>query len=954
MPELPGLTDRIVTSEAPQPRISGAEIAQPYEMLARGLDKLGEGLESAAIPLAEQAGSRAVTRDDHGNVQVEHAPIFGEAGKAYARAVKTGALAEADGAAQRADIELRTQFRDDPQGYLKASDSFKRKQMEDMTAAAGPEVGVALGRAIEHTTTQTYRGLLNESERLNLQRADSRITAGITSASNDAIALARQGGALDSKDMQGFLSKYSSLLDEKTNNPRLAYSKEQRDLDFQSFQGEIAGARNLYHVDQVYKTQGYAAAVDAAKDVLTNENYQLTPVQRQAFYSHAMGEIRANEAVRRQDGGEARAALRELETASQLGQRIEPNEVESVADAFRAAGNPSGVASTYAAFAHRDLHDDFGRLPLNEQTQFLGALKGASPYVPMIKGEAEKYGLDPELFARQLYKENQFQLIGVSSAGARGIAQFMPATAERYGVNPDDPKSAIPGAANYMGDLKRMFMGNTGLALAGYNWGEGNVQKWLSSGADPARVPQETRNYVKDITGQSIDAWAKGQQQPAVSGVSFLSGPGMASWLIANRSADVDDAATKSWKVVMDDFAAGKGGFPSAARINEVTDAARATGNVDLLARIGRDADIIDKVQRISQYPVAQQASIETELRRQLAAGTAGAGAELIEKQLNARTQAIQKGIEENPIATALANFPDKLKTPGPLTLQDPQQLIVGLKMRAQISQIAAANWQTGPLSALDSQDVAQVKSALTNPDPAVKAGIFGAISTLPRDVLGATLRKLGGNEPAEMAQAAAGSLMAKAPLISASIFRGQAALAADDRLKPEIQDKYSYFDNLDKALPSSIFPPEDHASNYATMQTMIRARYADLSAQKGVTKFEPDLLKQAVTDVTGGVLNTNNSGKIIAPVRGMSQAQFDAVLGRITDQDLAGVTDRAGNPVTARYLRNSAQLQSVEDGKYLVLLGHDPLNPVYAYQGFPPQKFILDLSNRAAAPAAR
>ena len=783
MAGLPELTERIVTSEAPQARLSGAQIAQPYEMLAHGLDKLGEGLEDVAIPLAERAGSQAVTRDDQGNIQVEHAPIFGEAGKAYARAVKVGALAEADGAAERADIELRTQFRDDPQGYAKAADSFKRKQVENMTAAAGPEVGVALGRAIETTTTRTYRGLLNEKESLDLQRANGAITAGITSASNDAVALARQGVPLDSPDMQSILSKYGTLLDEKTNNPRLAYSKEQRDLDFQSFQGEIAGARNLYHVDQVYKTQGYAAAVDAAKDVLTNEDYKLDPAQRQAFYSHAMGEIRANEAVRHQDIGEARIAFGELKAASQLGQKIEPTEVDSLMNAFDAAGYPAGRAQVRLAFSHLPLNDDFGRQPIPEQTQFLNALNAAKPYAPMIMDEAQKHGLDPDTFARQLYKENQFKASGVSPAGARGIAQFMPATAERYGVNPDDPKSAIPGAANYMGDLKRMFMGNTGLALAGYNWGEGNVQKWLSSGADPARVPQETRNYVKDITGQSIDAWAKGQQKSAIEGASFLSGPGMASWLLANRSATLNDTATQAWKGIMDDFAAGKGGFPSQARINEVIDAANATGNVDLLARIGREADIIDKVQRISQYPVAQQTAIETEYRRQLNAGTAGAGAEFIEKQLVARTQAIQKGLEENPVSTAIANFPDKLKTPGPLNLQDPQQLIAGLKMRGQIAQIAAANWQTGPLSALDAQDVAQVKAALSNPDPAAKAGIFGAISTLPKDVLGATLRKIGGNEPEGMAQAAAGSLMAKDPAISASIFRGQAALKADDRL---------------------------------------------------------------------------------------------------------------------------------------------------------------------------
>lgn len=87
-------------------------------------------------PLAEQAGAKAVTRDADGNIQVEQAPIFGEAGVAYARAVKIGALAEADGAAQRADIELRQQYRDNLQGYLAAAQAFKDKHVQQMTDAA--------------------------------------------------------------------------------------------------------------------------------------------------------------------------------------------------------------------------------------------------------------------------------------------------------------------------------------------------------------------------------------------------------------------------------------------------------------------------------------------------------------------------------------------------------------------------------------------------------------------------------------------------------------------------------------------------------------------------------------------------------------------------------------------------------------------------------------------------
>ena len=69
----------------------------------------------------------------------------------------------------------------------------------------------------------------------------------------------------------------------------------------------------------------------------------------------------------------------------------------------------------------------------------------------------------------------------------------------------------------------------------------------------------------------------------------------------------------------------------------------------------------------------------------------------------------------------------------------------------------------------------------------------------------------------------------------------------------------------------------------------------------------------------------------MIAPARGMSQAQFDSVMGSIKDDDLAGVTTLSGQPVTAEYLQRSARLESVGDGRYFVLLGSDPMSPVYA-----------------------
>jgi len=159
MPESPDLAlnrpTPIVTREAPVSHISAAEAGQPYQMLANALDKVGQGLEDMAVPLAEQAGYKAVTRDAEGNIQVERMPIFGKAGVAYQHAVKVAALAEGEGAAKRADIAMRSDYRDNPQGYQVAAQAFKEQTVKQYTAAAGAEVGAAMGQAIDNKTTLT-------------------------------------------------------------------------------------------------------------------------------------------------------------------------------------------------------------------------------------------------------------------------------------------------------------------------------------------------------------------------------------------------------------------------------------------------------------------------------------------------------------------------------------------------------------------------------------------------------------------------------------------------------------------------------------------------------------------------------------------------------------------------------------------------------------------------------
>jgi soluble lytic murein transglycosylase-like protein len=138
------------------------------------------------------------------------------------------------------------------------------------------------------------------------------------------------------------------------------------------------------------------------------------------------------------------------------------------------------------------------RRMLPEQTMAPATAGGSAlagvPYADLFTRAGNRYGIDPSILAAMASQESGFNAGAVSAAGAQGLMQFMPATAQGLGVNPLDPASAVDGAARYLSSLKQQF-GTTDLALAAYNAGPGTVSRY---GGIPPYA--ETQNYVSAVT----------------------------------------------------------------------------------------------------------------------------------------------------------------------------------------------------------------------------------------------------------------------------------------------------------------------------------------------------------------------------------------------------------------------------------------------------------------------
>lgn len=454
------------------------------------------------------------------------------------------------------------------------------------------------------------------------------------------------------------------------------------------------------------------------------------------------------------------------------------------------------------------------------------------------------------------------------------------------------------------------------------------------------------RAWGADHHRGSVPAWAEAAVAAHLAGKGGAPTTTVDPQLIRQYRAEVTSDAKTLWGDIKDGVK--KGWTPSPDDLSLLSRQLALIDDGGLRSEVSTFFETEAGAAAIAQLPADQAEATISAMKSDAVDGVSVAQQDLIE--------AAQRGLKQrrearsaDPVGYAVDHG---VAPPVPALdfAAGPDALGPALEARQRAVDLLRARGEVGNVAALRPEDVSTTTRFMQTATPAEQGQLLASmVRTLKPDTLMATMQAI--SDKGDKALATAGAIYGVNPDAAEGIIRGQALLRENARLAPT--DSKENRANIDAILPLSMFAANLEGARQ-TLLDAATARYADLSSIAGDTSGElnPKRMQQAVTEVTGGMLDFNGS-PVIAPVYGMTQDEFDDMTDGLADGDLSGASTSEGEPISARDLRAYGRLRALAAGRYLVEFGPEE-SPSYAMWsndatnrdrlGFAGGPFILDL----------
>ena len=965
-----------VVAQAPTSRVSGFQYARAGSYLTNGLDKLAQGLDAVAVPLAQQKAASdladgAVTRDVNGAVQVtapgqNGLPIFGPAGVAYDHAIAAGMLARGDNQSSADIADLRAKNEGNPGGFKTASDAY----LSNLKANNPGTLGEAMFENASRLTTQHYDGMVADQARVGIADAKQSIVDGMTSKQNTLAALALAGKTDDPLYAQA-QAEYGALSAQLVKNPAFGVSADVQAANDKANHDTLMGYAISGRVDKdMTGPGGIIGARKNLQEAISDPNLDLTPAEREKFQSIGEARIVFNTGQRASDvaaNQQDYAALEEASKSPLASAKLnEPIWQAAIAKA-QSLGDTETAQKIGALHQVWQIHQPTAGLSPNQSLNAQGLAPDATPR----PGGSPPVGFDAAV-------SSVMRMEGGFTVDNGGPTRF--GVSER--ANPDvNAQTLTPDAAKEIyrsrywnaigGDSlppNMQFVALYGAAASGPE----KAKEWLAqAGGDPHKFLDIQDAFQRSLIandpatyGKYAQSWQRRlNDERAMVGGAALSANGtpfsdadlkanpfLGSTWVKSLATDPTSRNAYGEKLGTAIAASLKDGFAP---------------SVDTMAnymQIAKDNPALQEQAMHIQASVQGMAVADGAVNLPPGQGRAyidaivqGAqGKSLYEQELAGQARDFyEKGVEaltKDPFGTAAAKGWGP--APNPLDFSDPTKLAIGLHQRSDLATAISKHTGDDSIGALGPDELPQVKSIISNGTPQQVSMLQAAVASLPEARQKATIAQIGQTGADGRVFAIAGALQKDNPQAAADVAAGQALLKDKAEYAPKPEQANA---ELSKYLPPANFSPNARE----TVAAGVTAIYAKLSADAGDTTqvLNPTRYKEAVDQITGGMVKWNGA-PLAPPWYKSGQDGLRLAMHSLTDADLAGSRTREGTPLTADALRPAdigsfvfggpfkLENRGMGDGTYRIFTG-TPAAKAYVMddaRGPDRKPFVLDL----------
>jgi hypothetical protein len=715
--------------------------------------------------MAEDAAAKAVTVDADGNLNVEKPPLVGKAAGVFDRAVRVSAAAKADALMDQDLIRMRDQFRTDPDAFLAAANEYKTQKIAQYGEAAGPQVGEILSRQADQRITQTFSGLLNENQHLQVKRAGEAVNARIETLGDDMESLARKNG-IGPEFAQRF-ADVKTLIDEKVKNPLFAYPQEKADAFLDSLTTRVNGAAILESTERVYNAQGFEAARDHLRGAVKDLDGKVKSLDK--IEGAGMKFLRSEEAGMR---GDRMLSSQEWSAARPQAATLPRETLYDMRDRAAAVGNHRVASDIDAHIASLNYLSDFRALPPGDRASV--AVTGVLPVnmkpqqrevQGLIETEARAQGVDPQLAAAVGWRESKFDpTAAAATSTARGPFQLTEANRQRAGLGPnattqDEVRAGVANLKETIGTL-RDSLGREPTPAEVY------IGHFQGAGAATAIIRADPNADLKtvldaarpDFRGKAGETWGDTvlkanpflKQYPTVGSFKQWAGRAMGDengldltqtrgGLLALQTMKRDMAKDLATEITSLKTTVGKEEFPPLDQAMALGEKVYAIGTPDQQREVSELVAISKVGQQFMTLPKAQREQMISEADADLKSGAPRFDARLRDA-LKKTDSDITTAFKTDPYGAFYRYSKTEAARPTPaIDFADPSVTsdIMGLRVKQQ--SVMRAEQGIGPASILRPGEQEAFRSTLAQGDAKATAGALATLNQLPDDILAAT-----------------------------------------------------------------------------------------------------------------------------------------------------------------------------------------------------------------------